>query len=141
MADMLTIKEASKLLNRGYLQTRIYLGDPDDCITTLNGRQKFLYTSDHVNKVKERLDITQDVKRRNKGKRKCYYCNTLVPKEELTSGICTKCQAYKMVKNFACHGKYEDGAIDTNRLESIAIALHSLQANPIQLQPQIVPTV
>ena len=141
MPDMLTIKEASKILNRGYLQTRIYLGDPDDCIITLNGRQKFLYTSDHVNKVKERLDIAQNAKLRNRGKRKCYYCNTLVPKEELTSGICTKCQAYKMVKNFACHGKYEDGDIDTDRLESVANALHSLQANIAQHPPQTVPTM
>ncbi len=141
MQTVLTIKEASKILNRGYLQTRIYLGDPDDCVITLNGRRKFLYTLDHVNKVKERLDIAQNTKLRNKGKRKCYYCNTLVSKEELTSGICTKCQAYKMVKNFACHGKYEDGDVDTNRLESIANALHSLQSNIARHQPQTVPAV
>lgn len=139
MPDMITIKEASKILNRGYLQTRIYLGDPDDCIITPNGRQKFLYNSDHVHKVKERLDIAQEAKLRNRGKRKCYYCNSLVPKEELTSGICTKCQAYKMVKNFVCHGKYEDGAIDADRLESITSALHSLQANTAQHPPQTVP--
>lgn len=141
MTEMLTIKEASKLLNRGYLQTRIYLGDPDDCIITRNGRQKFLYTSDHVNKVKERIDIAKDIKLRNKGKRKCYYCNTLVPKEELTSGICTKCQAYKMVKNFACRGEYEDGAIDIDRLESIASALYGLRANIAQHPPQTAPTM
>lgn len=141
MTEMLTIKEASKILNRGYLQTRIYLGDPDDCIITHNGRRKFLYTSDHVNKVKEHLDTAQNTKLRNRGKRKCYYCNTLVPKEELTSGICTKCQAYKLVKNFACHGKYEDGDIDTDRLESIASALHSLQSNIAQHQPQTAPTM
>lgn len=141
MAEMLTIKEASKILNRGYLQTRIYLGDPDDYVTTLNGRQKFLYTTDHVNNVKERLAIAKDIKLRNRGKRKCYYCNTLVPKEELTSGICTKCQAYKMVKNFACHGNYEDGDIDADRLESVASALNSLQSNIVQHPPQTVPAV
>lgn len=141
MPEMLTIKEASKILNRGYLQTRIYLGYPDDCTITLNGRQKFLYTADHVHKVKERLEILKQIKLRNKGKRKCYYCNTLVPKDELTSGICTKCQAYKMVKNFACHGNYEDGDIDADRLESIASALHSLQANIAQHPPQTVPAM
>ncbi len=141
MTEMLTIKEASKILNRGYLQTRIYLGDPDDCIITLNGRQKFLYTTDHVHKVKEHLDVAQEVKLRNKGKRKCYYCNTLVPKSELISGICTKCHAYKMVKNFACHGRYEDGIVDINRLESVATALHRLQANIAQHPPQTAPAV
>lgn len=141
MTKMLTIKEASIILNRGYLQTRIYLGDPDDCIITLNGRQKFLYTIDHVHKVKERIDIAQEAKLRNRGKRKCYYCNTLVPKEELTSGICTKCHAYKMVKNFACHGRYEDGTVDSNRLESIANALNRLQPNTAQRSPQTVPAM
>lgn len=141
MGDMLTIKEAAKVLNLGYLQTRIYLGDPDDYTVTVNGKQKYLYTLDHVGDVKNKVMTRRAEKLLNKGKRKCYYCNTLVPKSELISGICTKCHAYKMVKNFACHGRYEDGIVDINRLESVATAIHRLQSNIAQHQPQTVPAV
>ena len=141
MGDMLTIKEAAEVLNLGYLQTRIYLGDPDDYTVTANGKQQYLYTLDHVRDVKDKVMTRRAEKLRNKGKRKCYYCGAVADKEYLTSGICVECQAYKIVKNFVCHGDYTNGKIDTDRLESIASALHSLQANIAQRPPRTVPTI
>ena len=141
MGNMLTIKEVAEVLNLGYLQTRIYLGDPDDYTVTANGKQKYLYTLDHVSDVKDKVMTRRAEKLRNKGKRKCYYCGAVSDKERLTSGICVECQAHKLVKNFVCHGDYTTGKIDTDRLESIASALHNLQTNIAQRQPQTVPTV
>lgn len=131
MSDMLTIKEASKILNRGYLQTRIYLGDPDDYIVTPNGRQKFLYTPDHVARVKVRIDMAYMEKQRNKGKRKCDYCGAALSKEGLTSGICAPCRAYKLVKNFVYHGDCLCGAFDEERLNYIISSISKLKTTVI----------
>ena len=132
MSDMITIKEASKILNRGYLQTRIYLGDPDDCIITPNGRRKFLYTTEHVIKVKQRIDSSFEEKQRNKGKRKCDYCGSLLPKEHLTSGMCVRCKAYKIVKNFVYHGDCLCGEMDSERLDYITTAVSRIKTNSVR---------
>lgn len=123
ITGMVTIKEAAKLLELGYLQTRIYLGYPDDYCISKHGHKVFLYDYDKVVSVIEKRKATIEQRATNKGKHKCYHCGNRVPPTDLTSGVCSKCQAIKLVKNFACHGDYIHGRIDEQRLDRISDAV------------------
>ncbi len=126
--DMVTIKEAAEILGLGYLQTRIHLGDPDDFKLSKSGHQMHLHTMDKVLRIKERRQHILEQRIANKGKHKCYHCGDKVDVTDLTSGICSKCQAYKLVRNFACHGDYIHGMIDNTRLNKILDAVSQLKS-------------
>lgn len=121
-----TIKEAATILNLGYLQTRIYLGDPQAIGTTAKGRKCLLYSMRRIEEISERRKVVLAEKELNKGKHKCYHCGKRVLQSDLTSGICSECQALKLVKNFACHGDYINGKLDKHRLVCVYNALKSL---------------
>ena len=125
--QLLTIKQAAELLGLGYLQTRIHLGDPIDYDMSDNGRRRLLYSIDRVMEVKKRRDALKAERALNKGTQKCYQCGTRVPSSDITSGICSKCQAFKIVKNFACHGDYIHGDIDIARLDRVVDAVNALR--------------
>lgn len=125
---MVTIKEAAEILGLCYLQTRIYLGDPDDFKVSKSGHQIHLHTMDKVLRIKERRQHIAEQRIANKGKQKCYHCGDKVDVADLTSGICSKCQAYKLVRNFACHGDYIHGVIDNARLNKILDAVSKLKS-------------
>jgi hypothetical protein len=125
---MVTIKQAAEILDLGYLQARISLGDPQDYEIAGSGRKKLLYSMDRVLEVKRRRDEVKALREKNKGTAKCYHCGERVEIRDLTSGICSKCQAFKIIKNFACHGDYIHGSIDMHRLEKVIEAVMRLQA-------------
>jgi hypothetical protein len=132
---MVTIKEAAEILGLSYLQTRIYLGDPDDFTLSKSGHQVHLHEMDKVLRIKERRQGIFEQRVANKGKQKCYHCGDKVDVTDLTSGICSKCYAYKVVKNFACHGDYIHGAVDDDRLNKILDAVNRLKES---INPQSV---
>jgi hypothetical protein len=125
-----TIKEAAAILNLGYLQTRIYLGDPQSIGTTPKGRKCLLYSIDRINEIQDRRKVVLAERELNKGKVKCYHCGKRVPHYDLTSGVCSECQAIKLVKNFACHGDYINGKLDRHRLICLYNAIKSLVKKP-----------
>lgn len=135
---MVTIKQAAEILNLGYLQARISLGDPQDYEVAGSGRKKLLYSMDRVLEVKRRRDEARALRDKNKGTAKCYHCGARVELRDLTSGICSKCQAFKIVKNFACHGDYIHGVIDVDRLDKVIEAVMLLQTTA-ELATQSVP--
>lgn len=121
-----TLKEAAKILSLGTMQSRIYLGDPQQIGTTPRGQHMLLYSHKHVYEVKCHREAIKLEKASRRGKKRCYHCHKYVPAHDTTSGICSTCQAYKIVKNFACHGDYINGEIDKGRLDCIVNAVKKL---------------
>lgn len=124
--ELMTAKEAAQELKLSYMQTRIYLGDPYDFEICANGRKRLLYTRERVEEIKKRHAEMLAEKEKTKGTRKCYQCGSRVAPNDLTSGICSRCQAFKLVKNFVCHGDYIHSVIDHNRIACVQEAVDRL---------------
>ena len=134
--ELMTAQDAAKLLNLSYIQTRIYLGDPHDYEVCKNGKKRLLYTKERVEEVKRRHDAMIAERQEHRGTRKCYQCGARVQASDLTSGICSRCHAYKLVKNFVCHRDYIHGAVDYDRIQCIKDAIDRLTAQGYQTEQQ-----
>ncbi|MBS1369810.1 MAG: hypothetical protein HPZ91_07640 [Lentisphaeria bacterium] len=131
MIDLIDVKEAAEILGLGGTQTRAVLGEPDEIDIISTGQAKHLFFRCRVEETRRRRECEQCRKSGDKGKRSCYHCRNRYPECELTSGLCAKCQAAKLVKNFACHGNCCKCPVDCSRLRILAGALAKFQLEAV----------
>lgn len=102
--NLLSVEEASKLLNLHYTQTRALLGDPDAIENTDAGRIRLLFYADKIEAIIKKREEQAKEKQKNAGKRSCYLCKNKFDYSELSDYICPRCHAHKLIRNFVCNG-------------------------------------
>jgi hypothetical protein len=70
---------------------------------------------------------------KNKNTRCCYICHRRFKQENLTSGMCADCQAYKWVRNFAYHGDCVCNHLDVSRISTIEGAIKRFRCHLTRL--------
>lgn len=127
MIDLIDITTAAEILQLGETRARALLEPPEKCTNTINGRPRFLYCRQRVELIANQRKCEKCQRAQNRGKRPCYICRTKCNTCELTSGMCENCRAFKIMRNFICHGDCLFHKPDQERLEILRNALSKLQ--------------
>ena len=93
---MMKIHEAARELGVSVVTARKELGTPDKVENTDRNRPRYQSTAEHVQKVKDRLEIKKTVRKGDI----CRVCHCGYEKDELTGGRCDLCRARFCVLNF-----------------------------------------
>lgn len=124
---LLSLRSAAELLNiRGISYARRLLGVPDMLEQRKNGH-KALYTLEHIERTRQELELHRKQRLSDKGKRGCYHCRKKFTPDELKSGICADCQAWKTVLNFSCNGDCTKCPVDCKRLNCLKNAITRME--------------
>lgn len=121
------ISEATLMLgikNKRY--ARRVLGKPDAVEQCKTG-VRYLYTDDHIRKVKENILKKRSERLKSNGLRCCYLCRVKFKPEELKSSICAACRAKKTVLNFSCCGDCTKCKPSIQRLQMLQCAIDELE--------------
>ena len=126
--QLLSSKEAAAIFGFSSLRyTRDYLGAPDKIERSEVGI-RYLYSKSHVCEKKKELECNRCIKAQRKGKVSCYHCRKACEKCELRSGLCSDCQAKKLVLNFSCHGDCTRCKPDCKMIQALENALKAMKA-------------
>ena len=117
---------AAEMGLKGLAYTRRLLGTPD-VVEKQKGHSRALYSVGHVRKAKEELEINRIQRINDKGKRGCYHCRRKFNPQDLKSGICQDCQAWKTVLNFSCNGDCLNCTVDCKRLNCLKRAITRME--------------
>lgn len=110
---------------------RKILGSPD-ATEKRNERERFLYSPEHVARSKITLDEQRRKRQAERGKRCCYQCRKKFFPDELRSGICTACLAWKTVVNYSCGGDCTRRRPDRAKIEKLKAAIVRLEGKLIR---------
>lgn len=128
MEQLLSSREAAGILGFASLRyTRDFLGKPDK-IEHSNLGTRYLYLRSHVCEKRKELECRRCEKKKRKGKISCYHCRKACEKCELRSGLCSDCQAKKLVLNFSCHGDCTRCKPDCKMIQALENALKAMKA-------------
>lgn len=117
------IRTAAELLGVSSLEyARKLLGDPDATEKCKEG-VRYLYSPEHIERAKTSISRRKS----DRGKRSCYHCRLKYFPQELKSGICADCQAWKTALNFACSGDCTKCAPDQGRICKLKRAISKLE--------------
>ena len=130
--NFVTTEEAAEILGLHRSQARALLGEPDRVWESAAGRIQYIFDRQRVLSIKSKREERRIKRQIEQGLRSCYFCREKFHKEELFGGLCPKCQARKLIKNFACHGDCCKNCCDTKRLELLASAIEQIitEKNP-----------
>lgn len=126
--NLITIEEAAEFLGLKRSQARAILGEPDTVWQTAAGRIQYVYDKRRVEDIKTRRDKILATRIAQRGMRSCYYCHLKFNRHELCDGLCVKCHARKIVRNFACHGDCFRHELDVQRLRILSDAINRLES-------------
>ncbi|MBQ9787024.1 MAG: hypothetical protein IJW33_02510 [Lentisphaeria bacterium] len=122
--DFVTTEEAAEILGLRRSQARAVLGEPDHSWYSAAGRIQFVFRLDRVLDIKARREEHFRKRAAQLGFRSCLHCNSKFSPKELCDGLCTDCQARKLVRNFACRrGDFFRKELDAQRLRALSEAV------------------
>lgn len=124
--DFVTTEEASEILGLHRTQTRALLGEPDSVWESASGRIQYIFERKRVLSIKSKREERKIKRQIEHGLRSCYFCRGKYQKEDLLGGLCPKCQARKLIKNFVCRGDCCKNNCDTERLLMLSEAISQL---------------
>lgn len=125
--SVVRIEEAARILDVSVPWARVLLRSPDRVVQSEMGHPMYLYCRRKVELIAQKRKCELCKKRADVGKRHCYLCRNRFYMEDLTSGICPDCQAYKWLRNFTHHGDCLFNEADYNRIETLEKALKKLK--------------
>lgn len=125
--DLVTVEEAAEILGLHRSQARAILGEPYTVWQTAAGRMQYVYEKKQVELIKQSRDEKKQKRAAEHGLRSCYYCHLKFAKQQLCDGLCVRCYAKKIARNFACHGDCFRFAPDIQRLHELADAVNQLE--------------
>jgi hypothetical protein len=126
-SSFIDIAEASAILGLHRTQAIAVLGKHDVTVITDKSRTKHLYLRCRVEELRRQRECEKCRKESVKGKRSCYHCHNRYSACELTSGLCSECQARKLVKNFAHHGDCCRFPYDCERVNILSMIVAEYQ--------------
>ena len=130
--NFVTTEEAAEILGLHRSQARALLGEPDRVWESAAGRIQYIFDRQRVLSIKSKREERKIKRQTEQGLRACYFCREKYHKEDLLGGLCPKCQARKLIKNFACRGDCCKNCCDTKRLQLLASAIEQIitEKNP-----------
>ncbi len=131
--ELITVKEAANILGLGITQTRKLLKFADDRQELDNGAFRSLYCKCRVCEVKREHDCEKCCRDKNKGKLRCWVCHDKHEPCNLTSGLCQKCHAEKIVKNYITCGSCKQCDYSPDRCACLIDALDKARKGELKL--------
>ena len=130
--NFVTTEEAAEILGLHRSQARALLGEPDRVWESAAGRIQYIFERQRVLSIKNKREERKIKRQIEQGLRSCYFCREKYHKEDLFGGLCLKCQARKLIKNFACRGDCCKNYCDTKRLQLLANVMNQIitEKNP-----------
>lgn len=125
--ELISIHEAAEILGLHRTQAVAELGKPDKIVHSKNNKEKYLYFRCRAEEIRRQRECKKCQQQNAKGSRSCYHCRNRFSPCQLTNGICTECQARKLVKNFACHGDVCKFPFDCERVNILSMIVAEYQ--------------
>lgn len=124
--NFVTTEEAAEILGLQRSQARALLGEPDRVWESAAGRIQYIFDRQRVLSIKSKREERKMKRQAEQNLRSCYFCREKYQKEDLFGGLCPKCQARKLIKNFACRGDCCKNCCDTKRLQLLSNAIEQI---------------